>query len=263
MGAHDGLSARLAQRAGFRALYHGSYAAASAHGLPDIGLIGLGETAANLRRVTSSCTLPVIADADTGYGDEMAVAHTVAELERAGASAIQLEDQVWPKRCGHMPGKEVIALDEAVLKIRAAVAARDPETVIIARTDALQQHGLDEAIARCNAYAEAGADIVFVDAPQDRDQLAAAAARGGAPGMANMVETGVTPLLPVAELEALGFPLVIFPASHVWAMAGAYERLAGAILADGTTEAVRGDMLSFAETNEVLGLGALRPGAVA
>jgi methylisocitrate lyase len=263
MGAHDGLSARLAQRAGFRALYHGSYAAASAHGLPDIGLIGLGETAANLRRVTSSCVLPVIADADTGYGDETAVAHTVAELERAGASAIQLEDQVWPKRCGHMPGKEVIPLDEAVLKIRAAVAARDPETVIIARTDALQKHGLDEALARCQAYAEAGADVVFVDAPQDREQLGAAATQVAAPAMANMVETGVTPLLPVAELEALGFALVIFPASHVWAMAGAYERLAAAIHDSGSTEAVRDDMLSFAQTNEVLGLGALRPGAVA
>lgn len=263
MGAHDGLGARLAERAGFRALYHGSYAAASAHGLPDIGLIGLGETAANLRRVASSCALPVIADADTGYGDEVAVAHTVRELERAGASAIQLEDQVWPKRCGHMPGKEVVPVDEMVLKVRAAVAARDPETVIIARTDALQMRGLDEALARCAAYAEAGADIVFVDAPQDREQLAAAASRAGAPAMANMVETGVTPLLPVAELEALGFALVIFPASHVWAMAGAYRRLADAIRADGSTAAVRGDMLSFAETNEVLGLGALRPEAVA
>ncbi len=263
MGAHDGLSARLAEREGFRALYHGSYAAASAHGLPDIGLIGLGETTANLRRVTSSSSLPVIADADTGYGDEVAVAHTVRELERAGASAIQLEDQVWPKRCGHMPGKAVVPVEEMVLKVRAAVAARDPETVIIARTDALQRDGLEAALARCRAYAEAGADLVFVDAPQTREQLEAAATRGGAPGMANMVETGVTPLLPVRELEAMGFALVIFPATHVWAMAGAYRRVARAIRADGTTEAVRGELLSFAETNEVLGLDELRPEAAA
>ena len=263
MGAHDGLSARLAEREGFRALYHGSYAAASAHGLPDIGLIGLGETTANLRRVTSSSSLPVIADADTGYGDEVAVAHTVRELERAGASAIQLEDQVWPKRCGHMPGKAVVPVEEMVLKVRAAVAARDPETVIIARTDALQRDGLEAALARCRAYAEACADLVFVDAPQTREQLEAAATRGGAPGMANMVETGVTPLLPVRELEAMGFALVIFPATHVWAMAGAYRRVARAIRADGTTEAVRGELLSFAETNEVLGLDELRPEAAA
>ncbi len=254
MGAHDGLAARLAEREGFRALYHGSYAASSAHGVPDVGLIGLGETAANLRRVTSSTSLPVIADADTGYGDERAVAHTVAELERAGASAIQIEDQVWPKRCGHMAGKEVIAADEMVLKVRAACAARDPETVIIARTDALQPHGLDEALSRCRAYADAGADLVFVDAPQDREQLEAAATRGGAPGVANMVETGVTPLLPVTELQQLGFALVIFPATHVWAFAGQYSRLCRAILDDGTTEALRDELLPFAETNAVLGL---------
>jgi 2-methylisocitrate lyase-like PEP mutase family enzyme len=262
MGAHDGLQARLAEEAGFSALYHGSYAAASSHGLPDIGLIGLGETAASLRQMAGATTLPIIADADTGYGDETAVAHTVVELERAGASAVQIEDQVWPKRCGHMAGKETIPTAEMVAKVAAAVEARDPETVIIARTDALQKDGIDAALARCHAYAEAGADIVFVDAPESREQLARVATEGGAATMANMVETGVTPLLPVSELEQLGFSLVIFPATHVWAMAQTYKRLAEAIRRDGTTESMRGELLSFADTNVVLGLERLRPEAV-
>ena len=203
----------------------------------------MGETAANLRRVTSSTTLPVIADADTGYGDERAVAHAVAELERAGASAIQIEDQVWPKRCGHMAGKQVIAADEMVLKVRAACAAARP------RDGDHRPHGR-AATSRARRGALAlprlrgrGRRLVFVDAPQDREQLRAAATQGGAPGVANMVETGVTPLLPVAELQQLGFALVIFPATHVWAFAGQYSRLCRAILDDGTTEALRDELL--------------------
>jgi methylisocitrate lyase len=230
--------------------------------VPDIGLIGLGETSASVRRMAGATSLPIIADADTGYGDEAGVARTVVELERAGASAIQLEDQVWPKRCGHMAGKEVIPADEMVAKLKAAIAARDPETVIVARTDALQPHGIDEALARVNAYADAGADLVFVDAPESREQLARVAKESGGPAMANMVETGVTPLLPVAELEQLGFALVIFPATHIWAMAATYVQVAEAILRDGSTAAVRDGILPFAETNAVLGLEQLRPEAV-
>ena len=267
LGAHDGLQAKLAEQAGAKALYHGSYAVASAHGVPDTGLIGRGETVASVARMASATSLPIVADADTGYGDEAAVARTVTELERAGASAIQLEDQVWPKKCGHMAGKQVIPVGEAVAKIAAAVAARDPETVIIARTDALQVEGLEGALARCRAFAEAGADLVFVDAPDSREALAAAARAAGATRtMANMVETGVTPLLPVSELEAMGFALVIFPATHVWAMAATYRRLTEAILRDGSTEAMRGELLPFAETNALLGVegggsaaGAARP----
>jgi len=255
LGAHDGLQARLAEQAGARALYHGSYAVASAHGVPDTGLVGRGETVASVFRMAAATSLPVIADADTGYGDEVSVARTVTELERAGASAIQLEDQVWPKRCGHMAGKQVIPLQEMVAKVEAAVDARDPETVVIARTDALQVDGIDAAVARCEAYAAAGADVVFVDAPDSRETLARAArAAGDTRTMANMVETGVTPLLPVSELEALGFALVIFPATHVWAMAATYRRLAETILRDGSTAAMRDELLPFAETNAVLGL---------
>jgi 2-methylisocitrate lyase-like PEP mutase family enzyme len=255
LGAHDGLQARLAEQAGARALYHGSYAVASAYGVPDTGLVGRGETVASVNRMAAATRLPIIADADTGYGDEVSVARTVTELERAGASAIQIEDQVWPKRCGHMAGKQVIPVQEMVAKVEAAVDARDPETVVIARTDALQVDGIDAAVARCEAYAAAGADLVFVDAPDSHEMLARAArAAGDTRTMANMVETGVTPLLPVPELEALGFALVIFPATHVWAMAATYRRLAETILRDGSTEAMRDELLPFAETNAVLGL---------
>ena len=158
LGVHDGLTARLAERAGVEAFYHGGYAAAAHHhGLPDIGMVGLEEMVESVRRVTLVSTRPVIVDCDTGYGAIAGVKRTVQEMERAGAGAVQIEDQVFPKRCGHMEGKEVIPVDEMVLKIRAAVATRaDPETLVIARTDALQPHGLDEAIDRCNAYAEAG-----------------------------------------------------------------------------------------------------------
>ena len=158
VGAHDGLTATLAERAGLEAVYQGGYAvAAHHHGLPDIGLVGLSDVAESLRRITAVARIPVIVDADTGYGSEPGVRRSVLELESAGAAAVQIEDQVFPKRCGHMEGKQVIPRDDMVLKVRAAVdARRNPDTVIIARTDALQMNGLDDAIDRCNAYAEAG-----------------------------------------------------------------------------------------------------------
>ncbi|HEY0278310.1 MAG TPA: oxaloacetate decarboxylase [Solirubrobacterales bacterium] len=254
MGAHDGLLARIAARAGFKALYHGSFAVASTHGVPDIALVGLGETAAGVRRVTGAVDIPVIADADTGYGNEAAVYNTVRVLERAGASAIQIEDQVFPKRCGHMPGKEVIDRDLMLSKIRTACdARRDPETVIIARTDSLQGHGVDEALSRCNDFAEAGADVVFADAPETEDDLRTVAA-AAAPSMANMTETGKTPLLPAQQLEELGFAVVIYPSNQIWTIAGAFERLCRAVIDSGGTESVRAEMLPFAEVNEILGL---------
>ena len=192
LGAHDGLTARLAERAGIEAIYHGGYALAAHHfGLPDVGLVGRAEVVESVRRMRAATELPIIVDADTGYGSEAGVWLTTRELEAAGANAVQIEDQVSPKRCGHMEGKEVIPAAEMALKVRAAVAARrSDETLIIARTDALQVTGLDDAIDRCNAYAEAGADLVFVDAPRTREEYAAIAERCTAPGVANMSETG-------------------------------------------------------------------------
>lgn len=260
IGVHDGLTARLAERAGFEAFYHGGYAVAAHHlGLPDIGMAGLAEMAQSVTRVTNVSSVPVITDADTGYGELPGVRRTVHELERAGAQAIQLEDQVFPKKCGHMEGKQVIPRDEMVLKVRAAVAARrDLATLIIARTDALQPHGLDDAIDRCNAYAEAGADLAFVDAPGSREQLEEIARRVDAPSLANMSETGRTPPLTAAELQELGYRIVIFPSSQTWIFARAYAELCAELRETGTTQGIRERMMPFDEVNELLGMEELQ-----
>jgi 2-methylisocitrate lyase-like PEP mutase family enzyme len=256
LGVHDGLTARLAERAGVEAFYHGGYAAAAHHhGLPDIGMVGLEEMVESVRRVTLVSARPVIVDCDTGYGAIAGVKRTVQEMERAGAGAVQIEDQVFPKRCGHMEGKEVIAVDEMVLKIRAAVATRaDPETLVIARTDALQPHGLDEAIDRCNAYAEAGADLAFVDAPRSREHLEEIARRVDVPSVANMSETGRTPALSAGELQELGYRIVIFPSTQTWVFARAYEELCQELLRTGTTAGLAERFMPFDEVNELLGI---------
>jgi len=205
--------------------------------------------------VTLVSTRPVIVDCDTGYGAIAGVKRTVQEMERAGAGAIQIEDQVFPKRCGHMEGKEVIPVDEMVLKIRAAVATRDdPETLVIARTDALQPHGLDEAIDRCNAYAEAGADLAFVDAPRSREHLEEIARRVDVPSVANMSETGRTPALSADELQELGYRIVIFPSTQTWVFARAYEELCKELLRTGTTAGLAERFMPLDEANELLGI---------
>ncbi len=257
LGAHDGLTARIAERAGVEALYHGGYAlAAHQFGLPDVGLVGRAEALESVRRMRAATSLPIIADADTGYGSEASVWLTVRELEAAGANAVQIEDQVSPKRCGHMEGKEVIATGEMVLKVRAAVAARhSDETLIIARTDALQVAGLDDAIARCNAYRDAGADLLFVDAPRTLDDYAVIAERCSGPCVGNMTETGRSPAVPTAEMEAMGYKLLIFPSSQTWLFAQAYEQLCRAVVRDRTTAALADRFMSFDDVNTLLGLG--------
>ncbi|HJS97230.1 MAG TPA: isocitrate lyase/phosphoenolpyruvate mutase family protein [Solirubrobacteraceae bacterium] len=261
VGAHDGLTATLAQRAGFEAVYHGGYAvAAHHHGLPDIGLVGLGEVSASLLRMTAVADVPVLVDADTGYGSEPGVKRAVQELERAGAAAVQIEDQVFPKRCGHMEGKRVIPRDEMVLKVRAALEARrDPDTLVIARTDALQVNGLDDAINRCNAYAEAGADVTFVDAPRTRDELARIARDVHGPSLANMSETGRSPALTAEELEALGYKIVIFPSTQTWLFARVYQDLLDELQSTGTSMGLRDRMMPFDDVNDLLGLGRWQP----
>lgn len=256
VGAHDGLTATLAARAGLEAIYQGGYAvAAHHHGLPDIGLVGLSDVAESLRRMTAVASVPVIVDADTGYGAEPGVRRAVLELERAGAAAIQIEDQVFPKRCGHMEGKSVIPSDEMVLKVRAAQAARrNPETLIIARTDALQVHGLDDAIERCNTYAEAGADVTFVDAPRSREQLEEIARRVDGPLLSNMSETERTPSLTADELQQLGYSIVIFPSTQTWLFARVYQELLDEVMATGTSIGMRDRMMPFDDVNELLGL---------
>jgi 2-methylisocitrate lyase-like PEP mutase family enzyme len=223
--------------------------------MPDIGLVGLSEMVENLLRVVNVSTVPVITDADTGYGEIPGVRRTVREMERAGAAAIQLEDQVFPKKCGHMDGKEVVPRDEMVLKVRAAVEARgEDDLVIIARTDALQPNGLDDAIERCNAYAEAGADVVFVDAPGSAEELAEVADRVEGISLANMSETGRTPVMTAAELEAMGYGVVIFPSPQVRIFAQAYEELCRELLERGGTAGVLDRMMDFEEVNRLLGV---------
>ena len=256
LGAHDGLTARIAQRAGIEALYHGGYATAAHHfGLPDVGLIGRAEVVESVRRMRAATDLPIVVDADTGYGSEAGTWLTVRELEAVGASAVQIEDQISPKRCGHMEGKDVIPAEEMVIKVSAAVAARrSDETLIIARSDALQVTGLEDTIARCNAYREAGADLVFVDAPRTVEEYAAITERCSAPCVANMSETGRSPSIPTPELEEMGYKLVIFPSTQTWLFAKAYEELCRAVVQERTTTSLMDRFTSFDDVNALLGL---------
>lgn len=201
----DGVQARLAEAAGFEAVYMSGFGTAASYGLPDMGLIGLGEMSANAARIASAVSVPIIADADTGYGNETNIARTVALYERAGVAALHIEDQEWPKRCGFLEGKRVIPAGEMVIKVRAAVAARtDPGLVIIARTDALQPNGWDDAVARLRSYREAGADVVFMDGLKTRDLIEAAACDlSGIPQLLN--SWLVTP----TEAREMGFAIYI------------------------------------------------------
>ena len=246
-GAYDALSARLLEQAGFEAVYRGGYAAsAAAFALPDLGITTLTDMVDHLRRMTNAIGVPVIADADTGYGEVPQVVHTVHELEAAGAAAIQFEDQVFPKRCGHMEGKKVIPAEEMVIKLRAALAARrNPETVIIARSD---------ATAVTDMYADAGADVIFIDAPTCEDDLRAIAGGGiNAVLMVNVSEYGKTPDLGAKRFEELGFGLVIYPSSTLFAAAQSTKELAAQLMADGSTVASVPRMMPFDEINGILG----------
>ncbi len=230
-GAYDGFSARLIEAAGFHAVYMtGAGTAASHLGQPDLGLATMTEMATHARHLTSCVSLPLIADADTGYGNVLNVVRTVREYERAGVAGLHLEDQVTPKKCGHIAGKQVIPAKEFADKIRAAAEYRtDPDFVIIARTDARAVTSLDDAIERGNLYAEAGADVIFVEAPQTEDEIHRVAREVKAPLLANMVPGGRTPAVKAAELERLGYKIAIFPAvcmaAAVTAIEGALARL--------------------------------------
>lgn len=255
-GVYDGLTATLARHAGCEAVYlTGAGVAYTTLGQPDLGLLGLAEMAQRVAWVAEAAQVPVIADGDTGFGNAINVMRTVREYERAGAAAIQLEDQVFPKRCGHLAGKEIISAEEMAGKIAAACAARrDPDFVVIARTDALALRGLDEALRRGRLYAQAGADVIFIEAPRTREEMAAIPAAQSKPCLANMVEGGRTPLLSAAELEAMGFRLVIFPNAVTRLVArtaaAAYRHLKGT----GDSRPLVDGMMLFDEINRLLGL---------
>lgn len=255
-GVHDALSARIADRAGFEALYFTGAGFSYTHlGAPDLGLVSLSETVWRLGAIAEATRLPVIADADTGYGNALNLIRTVREFERAGAAAMQIEDQTFPKRCGHLTGKTLISPEEMVGKIRAAVDARRSEMLIIARTDARAVEGFEAALQRARRYKDAGADVLFLEAPAGREELERAARTLPPPVMANMVEGGLTPLLPAAELGAMGYRLVIFPGAAVRIAAAAIQRLMTTLRREGTTASLRDEMLGFAELNDLLGLG--------
>ncbi len=255
-GAYDGLTARLVEHAGFAAVYlTGAGVSYSTLGQPDLGLVSFAEMAERAARVARAVTIPVIADADTGYGGPLNVIRTVREYERAGVAAIQLEDQALPKRCGHLAHKVLVAADEMRGKIEAACWARaNPETVIIGRTDARAVEGLEAALERGRCYAAAGADLIFVEAPESHEELAGIAGAFPGAAMANMVEGGRTPLLSAAELQALGFSLVIFPNLLTRVMANAALEALAALKRSGTSAELGPRMLSFTELNELLGL---------
>jgi methylisocitrate lyase len=259
-GVHDALTLRLAEQAGFQAVTCGGYSAtASLLGVPDVQQLTMTEMADMYARLCDGSELPLFADADTGYGNTTNVARTVRAYERAGVAGLLIEDQVSPKRCGHMEGKQVVPALEMVAKLKAALDARvDADLVICARTDARAAHGLDEAIARCQLYREAGADLLFVDAPLSMEELRRACAEIDGPCLANMLEGGKTPILSARQLEAMGFAAVTWPVSASYAIARAVADVYAALLRDGTTNAVRERMLDFTDFNSLVGLAQLR-----
>ena len=258
LAPHDALTAKVCADVGIELLFLGGFgASASGFGLPDLGLLGLGEMAEAARRIAGAVSIPLIVDGDTGYGSTANVARTVQEFERAGAAGMLLEDQIFPKRCGHFSGKSVIPVGEMEAKLRAAFDARsDPNFVIIARTDARAVEGLDSAIARANRYAEIGADLCFVEAPQSREELQRIGQEVRAPQLANMLTGGVTPIVSAEELEGMGFKIVVAPIETLSVTGFAVRKLAQAMLQQGRVDHLADEMLSFAELKELLGLTA-------
>lgn len=255
-GAYDGVSARLVERAGFPAVYMTGYGtSASRLGLPDLGFAGLAEMVENVRQIAAAVRIPVIADADTGYGGVLAVQRTVQAYEAAGAAALHLEDQVWPKRCGHLAGKEVVPREEMVAKIAAAVEARrDPDLLLIARTDAIAVTGFDDAIARARAYAKAGADVLFVEAPTAVAEVEAIPRLLDAPCLFNYAPGGRSPLLPVARLAALGYAIVLLPVQTLFAATRAMADYLRGLRETGEPGGLDDRLMSFADFNALIGV---------
>lgn len=256
-GVYDALSALLVEQAGFEAAYlSGASIAYSRFGRPDIGLLSLDDVASVTGHIRERVDLHLIVDADTGFGNALNVQRTVRVLERAGASAIQLEDQTSPKRCGHLDGKTLVSAAEMVGKIRAACdARRDASTLVVARTDAVAVEGLEPALERAERYAEAGADVLFVEALRTRDDMATALARLAprAPMLANMVEGGKTPVLPDTALQALGYRIAIFPGGTVRALGFALQGYLASLRTNGSTTPWLCQMLQFDQLNQVIG----------
>ncbi|HYU61337.1 MAG TPA: oxaloacetate decarboxylase [Solirubrobacterales bacterium] len=257
-GVYDALTARIAARLGFDVVFVSGYSVSATRlGEPDFGFVTQTEMVEAARAVCKVSEAPVIVDADTGYGNPLNVIRTVRELQDAGAAGVFLEDQVWPKKCGHMAGKQVVPTDEHAAKLRAAADARgDRDLFIVARTDARQPLGLDAAIERCLAYKEAGADALFVEAPLSVEELEQIASALPGPLVANMIERGVTPHLTRSELEGLGFSLIVCPLAGLFAAAQAVSEVLRELRDEETTAGALDSMLAFDELNELVGLDA-------
>ena len=259
-GVHDALGARIAEAAGFDAITQGGYSAtATLLGAPDSSQLSLTEMASMYERLAEATSLPILADADTGFGNVTNVARTVRLYERAGVAGLFIEDQVFPKRCGHMAGKAVVPTAEWIAKLRSALDARtDPDFVVMARTDALAVHGVDEAIERAQIAREAGADLLFVEAPTDVDQMRRICREVPGPCLANNVEAGRSPVLPASELEAIGYAAVVFPVAATYAVAHALRDLFATIRRTGTTADAQARLTTFDAFNELVGLSPQR-----
>ncbi|MFC9141826.1 oxaloacetate decarboxylase [Streptomyces bacillaris] len=252
-GAYDGLTARLVEESGSELLYVSGGAIARSCGVPDIGLLSLTEVAARIEQMVDVTGLPVIADADTGFGNAVNAVRTLALYERIGVAGMHIEDQTFPKRCGHLDDKSLVSTDEMVRKIQAVSEARtDPDFVLIARTDAIATEGLDAAIERAHAYVEAGADVIFVEAPESVEQIERIAARIPQPKLINMFHGGKTPLVPKERLRELGYRLIIIPSDLQRAVITAVRRTLEAINRDGDSGAVHDDIASFAERERIV-----------
>jgi 2-methylisocitrate lyase-like PEP mutase family enzyme len=256
LGAHDVFTARLIELAGLETVFIGGFGtSASLLGLPDVGFMTLSEMADAVRRMALRVSIPVVADGDTGHGDLHNVARTVREFEQAGAAGILLEDQVTPKRCGHFEGKQVIPIEDMVLKFKAALRARrDPDFVIIARTDARAVEGIDGAIRRVQGYAAAGADVCFIEAPQSLQELERIPREVKHPLLVNMLSGGVTPILTVDELQRLGYKIVVCPIESLLVAGTAIRKLIQTLLSRGRVDLPAEEMMTFPEVKKVLGL---------
>ena len=255
-GVFDALSAKIAARAGFEVIFITGYSlSATLLGEPDFGLLTQTEVVTAAQRICSVVDTPVIVDADTGYGNAINVIRTVHDLIRAGAAGMFLEDQIWPKRCGHMKGKQVIPLDEQLKKLRAAIEARsDHDFYIVARTDSRQALGLTEAIARGIAFKEAGADAVFVEAPENKGEMKEIASHVPGPLVANMLERGVTPLMGPQELKELGFDLIVWPLAPLYSIAKSLTDVYATLRRNGSTTKILDQLMPFDDFNEIVGL---------
>ena len=259
-GAYDALSAKIVEQTGFKAVTLGGYpASASLLAKPDVSLLTLTEMVNQARYIAESVDIPLFVDGDTGHGNVTNVARTVRQFENAGVAGLFIEDQVFPKRCGHMEGKQVIPTEEMITKIKAAVDARmDDDLMLMARTDSLAVYGIDEAIERGNRFAEAGADIIFIEAPPSIEDMRRICREVKAPMSANMVEGGKTPILTAKELQDIGYSIATFPLSTLYAAAWGVRAAMKELFTKGNTSGYMGKMITFSEFNALVGLEKVR-----